>query len=128
MARCLLYDTVTLRHFAAVGKLTVCENRHQFRPAPRWTEAVHDEISEAARLGFGECRSILELAWLGSPIAPSIQDTRAMMPIWIGLNNGRRPPIDHVGEAETIYFAGALEGCRRFPKLPRGDHRNSPVD
>ncbi|MEY2569010.1 MAG: hypothetical protein QOE35_3539 [Actinomycetota bacterium] len=30
---------------------------------------------------------------------------------WIGLNDGRRPPTGHAGEAESIYFADKLSGA-----------------
>jgi hypothetical protein len=106
----LLYDAVTLRHFAAVGRLDILEERHAFRPGPHWTEAVHDEIVEAATLGLPGCHAILAASWLGEPLAPSANDLRPVLATQIGLNDGRRPPTQHAGEAESIYFADKLGG------------------
>lgn len=104
-----LYDAVTLRHFAVAGRLDILVSRHSHLPVPRWTEAVHGEIEAAA--GFDvAARAVLDTAWLGDPIAPGATDQPPIMSIWIGLNEGRRPPTAHAGEAESIYFAGKLTG------------------
>lgn len=106
----VLYDAVSLRHFAVAGRLDILETRHGHLAPPRWTEAVQTEIAAAAARDAGS-RTVLAHAWLGDPIVPTALDQAAIMGIWIGLNDGRRPPIDHAGEAESIHFAGTLSGA-----------------
>lgn len=38
----VIHDAVTLRHFAAVGRMDVLEACHGHRPEPRWTEGIED--------------------------------------------------------------------------------------
>jgi hypothetical protein len=128
-----LYDAVTLRHFGAIARLDVLEARCRYLDPPHWTQAVFDEISDAAN--SPGCRDILAAGWLSSPLAPQPEDQRKILLIQIGLNDGRRPPVAHAGEAEGIYFAEKLGG--RFVlisvaggRLGRQDdlgHRNTPA-
>ena len=111
MARCILYDAVTLRHFASAGRMDILSTRHQHRPVPRWSEAVHFEIDQAAQIGMGDCATVLSTFWLDAPMVATAADMRSILPIWVGLNDGRRPPTQHAGEAESIYFAEKLDGC-----------------
>lgn len=105
----VLFDTVTLLHFGTVARLDVLEARFGSRPEPRWTEAVFDEV-EAGR-GFAASDAVLAAqAWLGIPIAPSSRDHAGIHTLHVGLNEGRRPPTSHFGEAESIYFADARNG------------------
>ena len=110
MAGPVLYDAVTLRHFAIAGQLDVLEVRHGHLAPPRWTDVVHTEISDGAALGNAECNDVLAMPWLAAPIVPTAPDQPQIMPIWIGLNSGRRSPTEHAGEAESIYFAEKLGG------------------
>lgn len=105
-----LYDAVTLRHFGAIKRLDVLESRCAYLDPPHWTQAVADEITEAARIGQPGCRDILNSSWLSIPLTPEIADLRGILHIQIGLNDGRRPPDRHAGEAEGIYFANKLKG------------------
>jgi hypothetical protein len=100
-----LYDAVTLRHFGTIGRLDVLENRCRHRDPPHWTQAVADEIGRAAKSGYPGCQEILDATWLSPPIEPEIADLRGILHLQIGLNDGRRPPVAHGGEAEGIYFA-----------------------
>lgn len=105
-----LYDAVTLRHFAVAGRLDILETRHGHLAPPRWTEAVQTEI--AAGAGWDpSCRTVLTHPWLDEPVVPQTADQAPIMAIWIGLNDGRRPPTAHAGEAESIYFADKLSGA-----------------
>lgn len=108
MAGPYLYDAVTLRHFGEVDRMDVLESRHSHAPPPRWTDAVAQEIAAASSLP--ECRVVLAAEWLGTPLSPTEADLPAIIKIQIGLNEGRRPPIMHAGEAEGIYFAERLGG------------------
>jgi len=98
-----LYDAVTLRHFCAIARLDVLEARCRYLDPPHWTQAVYDEISDA--VNSPGCREILAAGWLSSPLEPHSEDLRKILLIQIGLNDGRRPPVAHAGEAEGIYFA-----------------------
>lgn len=100
-----LYDAVTLRHFGTIGRLDVLEARCKYLDPPHWTQAVADEIGRAANSGQPGCREILAAKWLSPPIEPLVQDLRAIVLVQIGLNDGRRPPVAHAGEAEGIYFS-----------------------
>lgn len=105
-----LYDTVILRHFGSIGRLDILESRCSYLDPPHWTQAVADEIREAADLGQPGCRAILAATWLSDPVVPEHEDLRRIVLIKIGLNEGRRPPTAHAGEAEGIYFAERLGG------------------
>jgi len=105
----VIYDAVTLFHFAVVGRLDVLELRHGHRPPPRWTEAVRDEISVGAAHGMPGAQTILDASWLDAPISPSSGDLRGITMLQVGLNDGQRPPTKHAGEAESIYFAEKLD-------------------
>jgi hypothetical protein len=105
-----LCDAVTLRHFAAINRLEVLAARCRYLDPPHWTQAVFDEIREAAQLGQPGCRAVLKASWLLTPIAPEYGDLKEIVRLQIGLNDGRRPPTGHAGEAEGIYFAAKLGG------------------
>lgn len=106
----LLVDSVTLLHFSVCSRLSICEGVHATLPEPRWTDAVRSEIEHGANLGIQACIDILGHAWLGAPIAPDTSDQSGIMTVWIGLGDGRTPPKNHAGEAESIYFADKLGG------------------
>lgn len=109
MAEPVLFDTVTLLHFGAIARLDILETRFGSRPEPRWTEAVFDELEACP--GLPECTAALAArAWLGPPISPGATDHDPIHRLHIGLNEGRRPPLDHFGEAESIYFAHKVNG------------------
>lgn len=110
MTALCLYDAVPLRHFGAIRRLDVLEARSRYLDPPRWTQAVYDEIREAADLGYPGCRDIIAADWLSSPLDPKAEDRIGILRIHIGLNEGRRPPVKHAGEAEGIYFAEKLGG------------------
>lgn len=108
MAGEVLYDAVTLLHFATVGRLDILETRHGHLNAPRWTMAVHDELEAGANQGLTPNQDILAAAWLGAPIAPTTAELSGVFALHVGLNDGRRPPVSHAGEAESIYLAEQL--------------------
>lgn len=105
-----LYDAVILRHFGTIGRLDIIAARCSYLDPPHWTQAVADEIREAADLGQPGCRAILAANWLSEPVAPEQEDLKSIVMMQIRLNEGRRPPTAHAGEAEGIYFAEKLEG------------------
>lgn len=106
----LLYDAVTLRHFAACGRLYICEELHASLPMPRWSEEVFNEIRRASFNGAAECSPILAATWLGSPVIPNPAELRAIYHIQVELDFGRQPPLAHAGEAQSIYFAQKYGG------------------
>jgi len=104
-----LCDAVTLRHFGTIGRLDILETRHGHLDPPHWTEAVADEIKAAAGSDPG-CAAVLAASWLSAPVVPEPSDRMGILDLQIGLNDGRRPPTAHAGEAEGIYFAQKLRG------------------
>lgn len=106
----VLHDAVTLLHFGVVGRLDVLKSRHSFLPPPFWTDAVRSEVEAGARLSKPGCAAVLDADWLGEPIVPSSSDLRKVFQLLVGLNDGRRPPTAHGGEAEGIYMAEKLGG------------------
>jgi hypothetical protein len=105
-----LYDAVTLRHFGATERLDVLLARCGRTGPPRWTREVADEITRAADKDRPGCRDILAAVWLAPPVEPEITDLKGIYVLQVGLNEGRRPPAAHGGEAESIYFAQKLGG------------------
>jgi hypothetical protein len=101
----LLYDAVTLRHFALVDRLDVCESSSRDLSGPRWTEAVHGEIERHANKGSAECTRVLASAWLSHPIAPSTAELIHIAKLQTALGGLGRLAGDDEGEAESIYFA-----------------------
>ena len=113
----ILYDSVTLRHFAAAQQLQLLQAVHANHPPPRWVETVHDEIQSTSRVATGpdrtHCRYILSRAsraWLDDPSTPTAADSPGIMVLLVALNGGRQPPLAHAGEAESVYFASQLGG------------------
>ena len=101
-----LYDAVSLRHFfGTIERLEILAARCLYLDRPHWTQAVYDEITEAAHIGQPGCRAIINAAWLAEPIEPENADLKGIYQIHVGLNECHRPPIKHIGEAEGIYFA-----------------------
>jgi hypothetical protein len=104
-----LCDAVTLRHFGTIRRLDILELRHGHLDPPHWTQAVADEIRVAAGNDPG-CSVVLAASWLSTPVVPEPSHLRGILQLQIGLNDGRRPPTAHAGEAEGIYFAQKLGG------------------
>ena len=63
-----LYDAVTLRHFGTIERLEILAARCLYLDRPHWTQAVYDEITEAAHIGQPGCRAIINAAWLAEPL------------------------------------------------------------
>lgn len=105
-----LYDAVILRHFGTINRLDILAARCSYLDPPHWTQAVADEIRDAANGGQPGCQAILAASWLSAPIAPEHEELKEIVLQQIRLNEGRRPPTAHAGEAEGIYFAEKLEG------------------
>ena len=106
----VVHDAVTLRHFAAVGRLDILWACHAHRPEPRWTEHIHAEIESAMLAGETYCSDILDETWLGDPVAPSVAELGHVYRLQVGLNAGMQPPEGDRGEAEGIYIAEKLGG------------------
>ncbi len=105
----VLYDAVTLLHFAVSGHFDALKERHAAMPEPRWTEAVRTEIENGARHGHPGCGELLHVQWLGEPVVPTASDRACIVHLLVALNDGAGPPVAHAGEAETIYFAEKLD-------------------
>lgn len=70
---------------------------------------MHTEISRAAGRE-PTCQTILTATWLGEPVEPSIEEFEKVYELQVALNDGRRPPQDDRGEAESIFFAEKHSG------------------
>ena len=127
----VLYDAVTLLHFAVSGHFDVLEERHAAMPEPRWTEAVRSEIETGAAQGHPGCRDILQAQWLGKPATPKASDRIGIFRLLVALNDGAGAPVAHAGEAESIYFAEKFDtlfvtddnGAYDFARRRLGDGR-----
>lgn len=113
----VLYDSVTLRHFAVISRLDLLESCHGTCDEPRWTAAVKNEITASASFGNAECHSLLETSWLGEAVAPSSGDLKAITHLKIALGNAGYEEEDkaveskNTGEAESIQIAHRLGYC-----------------
>jgi hypothetical protein len=103
----MLFDAVTLRHFAAAEALDVCRRLVEDRDPPRWTDAVSAEIAAGLSLGIDECVSVQECAWLGAPIEPEVLDLASIVRLQRALSESSAAQ-GNAGEAESIYFAERL--------------------
>lgn len=110
MATAILYDAVTLGHFAAAGQLHVLEQLSASRDHPRWCDEVKAEIERGySAAGVLYLRDILdaEQNWLGAPVEPRASELHPIELIRIGLG-GTSADSRHAGEAQSIYFAETL--------------------
>lgn len=112
----VLYDAVTLRHFASVSRMDILEDCYGNRPEPRWTRTVQEEIKSAANQQVQHCISILQETWLGEPATPTRAENRAIIRLQSsirlqsGLTESEDPPHAHLGEAQSIFFAEKHQG------------------
>ena len=114
MANPILYDAVTLRHFASISRLDLLEACHGSHDEPRWVVGIKTEIETAHRAGYRECRSILDSRWFGEPIEPLTDDLIPIARLQVALGNSgydeedERDVSRHRGEAESIQLAQRL--------------------
>ena len=108
----VLYDAVTLRHFAVVSRMDILKTCHAHRPEPRWTTSVQKEIATAANKGVHHCIMILQEPWLRRPVSPARADTREIISLQstLMLPEDHPYPHAHLGEAQSIYFAEKHQG------------------
>lgn len=104
-------DTTTFSSFAVVDRLDLlrrCVDGH----APHWTEAVRDEVEDGVSVGrAAHMQRVLDCHWLGSPWSPSTKrDQKSIYELQVGLNDGKRPPTAHLGEAECIHACEVTGG------------------
>lgn len=113
MPRHVLFDTGTLRNFAACDALGVLQQICHACDGPFWVEAVHAEVSRLSVERQGrertQCRYILSGthgAWLGDPIDSAIDDLSHIFAIRTALASGLGGhPREHLGEAQSIWVA-----------------------
>lgn len=90
-----------------LGLLSRCVDGH----APHWTEAIRDEVQGGVNVGRAPfLREVLDCDWLGAPWTPSTKDLKAIYELQVGLNDGKRPAEDHLGEAECIHACAVTDG------------------
>lgn len=107
----LLYDAVTLRHFAVAGELELCRTLHDHLPLPRWAQAVAGDIDRGAAAGEDGCLAVQGFTWLGVPFADfDLEDVLKIQRLRIGLSGGPSDPSQHAGEAESLHIAEKLDG------------------
>lgn len=105
----ILYDAVTLQHFAAISRLDILKTRHKNRPTPRWTYGVYQEIKKAADT-IPHCTVIIEEPWLGEPKVPTERQAEEIDLIRMSIMELGDTRYAHLGEAQSIYFAKQLQG------------------
>jgi hypothetical protein len=113
MPATILFDTVTLRHFACCNSLDILEQVCVAQSQPHWVEEVHAEVSRIAathpRPPRAHCRYILAQKWLGDPHEAAAEDLHEIFSIRTALSLGLGGhPSEHLGEAQTIYLAEQL--------------------
>jgi hypothetical protein len=104
-----LIDSVTLRHFGITEHLAALEHVVLAYPLPYWTDAVRSEI--LAGIGRPDCDNVLAASFLGTPHRISTTDLAEVMKIRIALSDGKGPPNEHLGEAESIFLADKFHGA-----------------
>lgn len=106
----IIYDSVTLQHFAAAGSLSILERLHRDYPLPRWTEQVHHEVLAGTNMSksAGFCRPVIELTWLDEPVqGVDLTMTLRLQALLSGSNDD---PSRNLGEAESLAHAIACGG------------------
>lgn len=99
----ILFDTVTLEHFAAANQLSLLKATFAKYDEPRWVEQVQIEVTNGAALTKSRafCEPVLELDWLGTPVVGDLGETLHRK-ILLG---GSDDTDEHLGEAESIVVA-----------------------
>ncbi|TCC20726.1 hypothetical protein [Kribbella speibonae] len=102
-------DTVTLKHFAHVGRLSVLTDFMTSFDPPYWTRAVHSEVL-AGYESNESCRDILASSALASPADIPPEHLVDVFQTQIALGGGGVSGLEHLGEAECIVLAD-VEHC-----------------
>lgn len=99
----ILYDTVTLAHFAAAGRLELLGEVHAGYSEPHWVEEVAREVQAGANLqrSYAVCQPVLDYAWLGDPVSGPLRETLHLQAV---MRDGAVGD-DHLGESESIAYA-----------------------
>lgn len=102
----ILFDTVTLEHFAATGRLDVLEKTYADFDEPRWVEQVREEVLVGAGMSKSQawCQPVLDLEWLGDPVEGPLKES-LQLKILLG---GTDEDDEHLGEAESIAVAAQI--------------------
>jgi hypothetical protein len=107
-----LVDSVTLRHFGAIERMTLLEARLAGFPEPRWAGAVRSEL--LAGIGRPECDAVLAASFLGQPHEIGPEGLADVFRLQIALRGGTGSRTDStrdLGEAESIYLADRFNGA-----------------
>jgi predicted nucleic acid-binding protein len=99
----VFFDACSLINFAAVDRLDLLENRYGHRAG--WTASVREEIRRGLRVA-PYLRNVLDAAWLGEPIdiEGDSADLAQIDLLRRALGGGRASQLEHLGEAETIFY------------------------
>ena len=83
----VFFDTVTLRHFGAVGQLDVVKYVYSSTAQPRWTLEAREEVLR--HRGEVGCNEVLREAegWLGDPVKPGLSDFVSINRILLGVKS-----------------------------------------
>jgi hypothetical protein len=97
----VFFDANTLMSFAVVARLDLLEVR--FSGRARWITAVQIEVQRGVAVEPG-LTTILTAKWLGDPLEVSgIKGIKQVDLIRRALGGVDSAPLQHLGEAETIY-------------------------
>lgn len=99
----IIYDTVTLEHFAAADRLELLQLIHSDFEEPHWVEQVMLEVQAGAGLlrSRAHCQPVLEFSWLCDPVTGPLTETLQTQALLLDGNQGD----EHLGEAESIAYA-----------------------
>lgn len=107
-----IIDSVTLRHFGAIERLSFLEARVVGFPTPRWTDTVRSEIWSGMQQP--DCAAVLEARFLGPPYEVCQDDLYGVLRLQVALNDDAAragEDLRDLGEAESIYVADKLNGA-----------------
>lgn len=99
----MLVDSVTLRHFGSIGRLSLLVGFLRSTEPPYWTSAVHSEV--LAGFDNEACQEVLGCADLGSPMNVAPEDLRDVLYAQVALGGGGPSAVEHLGEAECLVLA-----------------------
>jgi hypothetical protein len=107
----VLYDAVTLEHFAAANQLPLLQELHGDRGHPKWVDSVREEVLAGARRLDSQrhCQPVLDSNWLGQP-KQKIDLILTMRLRALLADGDGSDETKHLGEAQSIAFAITVQG------------------
>ncbi|AOX65737.1 hypothetical protein BJK06_08220 [Curtobacterium sp. BH-2-1-1] len=105
----VIYDTVTLHHFAAADRFDILRELHMHRPIPRWVASGKNEVEDGLNHIDSRQRSQLILAQTWFDV-PGDADAAETLELQIAISEPgelQKYKKKNLGEAEAIVLAKA---------------------